>query len=309
MHIKMPGKSENTLLVVVGPTAVGKTTFTVQLAKLFGIVVLNADSRQVYQEMNIGTAKPSHQEMEGIKHYFIDDRSLKTYFSAGIFEREALDLLSDIFQNSELAIMSGGSGLYIDAVCKGLDNMPDIDPMLRSTLKEELKTLGFEDLAEELQQKDPVYWAKVDQNNPKRILRALEVIRTTGEPYSAFRNRNPVERPFSIIKIGLDRPRDELFQRINNRVDLMIENGLFDEVEALEDYWDTNALQTVGYQEIVGYLKEEYDKEEAIRLLKRNSRRYAKRQLTWFRRDSNITWFHPDQIEEIEDFIRVKLGD
>jgi len=308
MHIRLPDNSENRVLVIVGPTAVGKTTLTVQLAKLFEIVVLNADSRQVYKEMNIGTAKPSNQEMEGIKHYFVDDRSLKTYFSAGVFEREALDLLSHVFQESKLAIMSGGSGLYIDAVCNGLDNMPDIDPLLRSKLKEELNTLGFEVLAAELQQKDPVYWAEVDQNNPKRILRALEVIRTTGEPYTRFRIQSAEARPFSAIKIGLDRPREELYKRINNRVDLMVEQGLFDEVEALEDYWETNAMQTVGYQEIVGYLREEYDKKEAIRLLKRNSRRYAKRQLTWFRRDSNITWFHPDQFEEIEDFIRMKLG-
>jgi len=286
---------------------VGKTDLTVKLAKVLKVPVINADSRQVYQEMNIGTAKPSNEEMEGVMHYFVGDRSLITDFSAGIFEREAIEILHDIFRHSDLAILSGGSGLYIDAVCDGLDNMPDIEPLVRSTLKLELKSTGLDALATELQQMDPVYWKEVDQNNPQRILRALEVIRTTGKSYTSFRIHTSVERSFTTIKVGLDRPRTELYARINDRMDLMIEQGLVDEVKGLKKYWGTNALETLGYQEVIDYLDKVYDKDEAIRLLKRNSRRYAKRQLTWFRRDPEITWFHPDKFEKIVEFIRTKL--
>ena len=302
----MSFRTKRTLIVLVGPTAVGKTSLAVKLAKYYTTVVLNADSRQVFKEMEIGTAKPRNEEMDGIKHYFVNDRSLKDKYSAGIFEREALQLLERLFRDLKFVLLSGGSGLYINAVCEGFDSMPEIEVGVREDLYEELEISGLETLTKELSESDPQYFAEVDVNNPQRVLRALEIIRTTGQPYSVFRKKGTVKRPFETIKIGIDRPREELYAMINARVDAMISKGLFDEVENLLEYRDLNAMQTVGYQEILGYLDGDYDKEEAIRLLKRNTRRFAKRQLTWFRKDQGITWFHPDEFESILKFIQAQ---
>ena len=286
----MSGVSEKKLLVVIGPTAVGKTDLTVKLAKHFNCIVINADSRQVFKEMKIGTARPDETEMSGVKHYFVGSHSLGDKFSAGIFEAQALDVLKDEYKRSNLAILSGGSGLYVQAVCEGLDSFPAIDPITRKELENDLAELGLEKLVTELYEKDPVYWKKVDKQNSQRVLRALEVVRTSGLPYSSFRTSSSFERNFNTIKIGLDRPREELYNRINSRMDQMMEEGLFKEVESLQDFKETRVLQTVGYQEVFRYMHGDYDKAEAIRLLKRNSRRFAKRQLTWFRRDKDITW-------------------
>lgn len=303
----MRSKDSKYLIVIVGPTAVGKTGFTVNLAKELNTSVINADSRQVYSELNIGTAKPSPGDLEGVVHFFIGDRTLDTDFNAGIFERESIALLNQIFLVSSTTILSGGSGLYIKAVCEGFDEIPEVNPKIRSELRQEFENSGLEPLLKELKQKDPVFWENVDVSNSQRVIRALEVIRTSGQPFSKFRVQAQSKRSFSTIKIGLERPRQELYDRINARVDSMIEMGLIEEVKKLIRYRNKQALQTVGYQEIFGYLDGNYDKEEAIRLLKRNTRRYAKRQLTWFKSDPEITWFHPDEFDHVIHYVQQRL--
>ena len=301
-------KSAKYLIVIAGPTAVGKTGFTVNLGSELNTSVINADSRQVYHELTIGTAKPGPTDLEGVVHYFIGDRTLDTDFNAGIFERESMVVLDQIFKVSSTAILSGGSGLYIKAVCEGFDEFPDVNPKIRLELKQEFESAGLEPLKNELEQKDPVFFEKVDVSNSQRIIRALEVIRTSGQPFSNFRIQAQSKRSFTTIKIGLERPRQELYDRINLRVDSMIEMGLIDEVKKLKRYRNKQALQTVGYQEIFGYLDGNYDRDEAIRLLKRNSRRYAKRQMTWFKADTNIKWFHPDEFDQVVQYINQELN-
>jgi len=249
-------KVKKNLIVIVGPTAIGKSAITVELAKYFGTVVINADSRQVYKEMSIGTAKPLKEEMAGIKHYFIGDRGLKTPFNAGLFEKEALSVLEHEFRRKDVAILSGGSGMYIQAVCRGFDNMPGIDSYVRAQLNEEFVISGLQGLMEELQKKDPEYAEVVDEKNPHRIIRALEVIRATDKTYTSFRKNEWKERPFQTIKIGLNMDRTQLNERINNRMDDMIRRGLFEEVKSLKPYSDLAPLQTVGYQEIFSYLED-----------------------------------------------------
>ncbi len=291
--------TKNTLVVIVGPTAVGKTALSVQLAQELGCAVLNADSRQVFKELNIGTAKPTEVEMQGVRHYFVNDRSITEDFSAGIFEREALAVLQREFTQQPVCIMSGGSGLYIDAVCYGLDAFPKVDKALREQLTQRLEQEGARALYKELQQVDPDYAAMVEPTNSQRIVRGLEVYLASGQTYSSLRKGSSRQRDFELYFIGLELPRDELYERINQRMDVMIAAGLFDEVRALLPYREKNALQTVGYQEVFLYLDGQIDKAEAIRLLKRNSRRYAKRQLTWFKRNEQIKWYHP------QDFTRI----
>ncbi len=300
---------EGKLLVsVVGPTAVGKTSFAIALARAFETEILSVDSRQCYREMNIGTAKPNSEELESVSHHFIDSHSIREQVTAGSFEKLAMEKLDEIFQETNVVVAVGGSGLYFQALWGGMDHMPAVDPVIRESLNDELESRGLEPLLKELKDADLVYFEKVDQQNPHRILRALEVIRGSGQPYSSFRAGRSAKRSFENLKIGLTMDRDKLYQRIDQRMDDMIEAGLFKEAESLIEYREHNALQTVGYSEVFGYLDGKYDREEAIRLLKRNSRRYAKRQFTWFNRDPEIIWMSPAETSKAIDLIRKRLG-
>jgi tRNA dimethylallyltransferase len=296
------------LIVIAGPTAVGKTDLCVELAKHFEVPVISADSRQFFKEMSIGTAKPTIAEMQGVVHYFIDSHSIAEPFNAGAYSEEALKLIDHLFTEMDFLILTGGSGLYIKAVCEGFDEMPEIEEGTRNQLVSEYADKGLLPLLEELKMSDPVYYGQVDKANHQRILRALEVIRSTGVPFSFYRKSEKASRSFKTIKIGLERPREELYERINSRMDLMLEAGLEEEVKALLPYKNMNALQTVGYKEVFDFFDGIYDREEMIRLLKRNSRRYAKRQLTWFKKDKEYRWFNPVQKAEIIDFIEAESG-
>ncbi|PSK99848.1 tRNA (adenosine(37)-N6)-dimethylallyltransferase MiaA [Cecembia rubra] len=302
-------KQNKYLIIVVGPTAVGKTSLCLKLAKNFQTEIISSDSRQFYKEMLIGTAKPSLEELALVKHHLIDHKSIFDNYDVKDFEKDALDALNEIFKRRNLAIMTGGSGLFVNIISYGMDEIPEIEPQIRAGVIKSYQEFGLEYLQNKLKAIDPTYYSEVDIMNPQRLMRAIEVSLGTGKPYSSFRQKKKTDRPFHIIKIGLNRDRAELYERIDQRMDLMIDQGLFEEAEKLFPYRDLNALQTVGYSEIFGSLKGEYDKVEAIRLLKRNSRRYAKRQLTWFRNDPEITWFHPDQEQEIFDFVRAKIVD
>jgi len=292
------------LLVVAGPTAVGKTALCVEMAKSFDTEIISADSRQFYQELSIGTAKPSLEEQGGVKHHFIDSHSIHDYFSPGDFEREALKVLTDLFQTKDIVIFTGGSGLYLKAVMEGLDDMPDVDLSLRAKLMDALAENGLEPLYLQLQNLDPEYAAKVDSQNPQRVVRALEVCLSTGKSYTSFRNKQKADRPFEMIKICLDRPREELYARIDLRMDEMLAAGLIQEAEDFEAFQDRYALKTLGYKEVYGYFRGEYDESEMIRLLKRNSRHYAKKQLTWFRHQDDFEFIHPEKAFE---YIQGKL--
>ncbi len=295
------------LVVIVGPTAVGKTELCIRLAKRFDTEILSGDSRQFYREMNIGTAKPPSEEMQGVVHHFINNRSITENYTVADYEKEVIDTLDKLFHTKKIAILTGGSGLFIKAVCEGLDEMPETEPEIREKLQIELESKGLPYLFEQLQKLDPDYAIKVDSQNPQRVMRALEVCLSTGLPYSSFRTGIKAVRPFRILKIGLNRERQELYNRIDQRMDMMLKNGLIEEAKALLAFKDHNALQTVGYQEVFEWLDEKYDFEEMTRLLKRNSRRYAKRQLTWFNRDTDIEWFHPDNFEGIVNTIQSAL--
>ncbi|MCJ8164663.1 tRNA (adenosine(37)-N6)-dimethylallyltransferase MiaA [Pontibacter sp. E15-1] len=295
---------EKHLVVVVGPTAVGKTDLCVYLAKKYAAEIISADSRQFFREMRIGTAKPSPEEQQGIPHHFIDSHSIAEEYNAGGYEQDVLALLPKLFEQQDIVIMTGGSGLYVRAVCEGMDEMPETDLALRERLTHQYELQGLQPLLEQLQLLDPVYFAQVDKDNPQRVIRAVEVCLSSGAPYSSFRRNGQRERPFHIIKIGLTRDREDLYQRINQRMDQMLAQGLLEEARELYPHRKHNALQTVGYKEIFDYLDGLCDWEEAVRLLKRNSRRYAKRQLTWFRKNpEEYTWFHPGQLQEIVAFI------
>lgn len=286
------------LIVIVGPTAVGKTALAVGLAQQLGCEVISADARQCYREMQIGTARPTAEELGGVPHHFLGHLSVTEPFDAGQYEQAALAKLSRLFQHDSKAILVGGSGLYVQAVCQGLDTFPDIPPHFRQQLNEAFAQDGLEALLGELAAADPAYFEQVDRANPQRVIRALEVIRATGQPYSGFRRAKPKDRPFRICKIGLDLPRAQLYARIDERMDRMIGQGLLKEAASLFHWRHLNALSTVGYQEIFGFLEGQYDWAEAERLLKRNSRRYAKRQLTWFRRDADIRWVEASPPEQ-----------
>ena len=296
------------LVLIVGPTAVGKTDFCLKLANFFNSEIISCDSRQFYREMNLGTAKPSESELSLVRHHFINSLSVEDVYDVKKFENEAIDLLENLFQKHQILILTGGSGLFADAVIDGLDEMPQIDERIRKELIDEYNQKGLTFLQDQVALLDPVYFGQVDRQNPQRLMRAIEVFRGTGKPFSSFRVKVKVKRDFEVIKIGLERPRNELYARIDLRMDQMITNGLFEEASALFPKRHLNALQTVGYSEIFGYLEGSYDREEAIRLLKRNSRRYAKRQLTWFKRDQSIHWFEPSQEEEILQYIKNQIG-
>ena len=281
-----------TLVVVAGPTAVGKTALCVQLAQHFRTEVVSADSRQFFRETSIGTAKPTPAEMQGVVHHFVDSHSITEEYSAGRYEADCLLLLDKLFRQHRVVVLTGGSGLYLQAVTDGLDELPTTDPAVRTQLQQELAAHGLEALVAELARLDPVAHRRIDRQNPQRVLRAVEVCRATGQPFSSFHTagRSVAERPFRVIKIALTREREELYRRIDQRVDEMLEAGLLAEVQALRPFRHHNALQTVGYQELFDYLDGIYDWPEAVRLLKRNTRRYAKRQLTWLRRDPEYRW-------------------
>ncbi len=287
------------LIVIVGATAVGKTAMAIKLAQALQTEIISADARQFYQEMNIGTAKPSLEELALVKHHLINSHQITQSYTVGQYEKDVLAILDDIFQTKDTAILVGGSGLYIQTICNGIDEMPEISENIRENLTQRLELEGLDKLVQQLQKLDEDYCKNADLKNPQRIIRALEVCLGTGKTYSSFRIGEKVKRPFQIIKIGLDMPREILYNRIDARMDMMLEQGLEREAKNLWDYQSHNALQTVGYQEVFSHLKGEYDREEMIRLLKRNSRRYAKRQLTWFRRDLEISWFSSDDFEKI----------
>ena len=287
------------LVVIVGPTAVGKTAVAIELARHFNTEVVSADSRQFYKEMSIGTARPVPEEMGGVVHHFVGSHSIKDDYDVGAYEKEALHCLNQLYKTRDIVILAGGSGLFVEAVCRGFDDLPKGTPKLRHKLAERLSREGIESLQSTLKVQDPLYYNQVDLNNPQRLIRALEVIESTGTSFSAYRLGRATPRPFQVIKIGLEMNRAALYRRIDHRVDLMIEAGLFEEAASLYQYRQLNALQTVGYKEIYGYMDGEYGREEAIRLLKRNSRRYAKRQLTWFKRDKSVQWFQPGNLAEI----------
>ncbi len=292
-----------TLIVITGPTAVGKTALCLDIAKHFGIPIINADSRQIYKELKIGTASPTEEELREVKHYLVGTLSLQDYYSAALFEQQVLELTEKLFHENDLILMTGGSMMYIDAVCNGIDDIPTVDDKTRSTIKKRLEAEGLEALCEELRRLDPEHYEIVDRQNARRVVHALEICTMTGQTYTSFRKRETKVRPFRIIKIGLNRPREELYERINRRVDQMIEKGLLKEAEALYHQRSLNALNTVGYKELFDYFDGRWQLDEAIERIKGNTRRYARKQLTWYKKDKQIRWFHPDDKEIIINYI------
>ncbi len=291
------------LIVIVGPTGIGKTELSIKIASRLQTEIVSADSRQFYKDLKIGTAAPTAEQLATIRHHCIGNKSAEDYYSIYMFEQDVLNILAKLYLDSDFAIMTGGSGLYIDAVCKGVDDIPDIDDKIRNDILQKYKEEGIEGLRFEIKRLDPEYYEEADLRNPKRLIRALEVCIMTGKPFSAFHKGIEVSRPFKILWIGLNRDRQELYDLINLRVDTMIKNGLLEEVKSLSKYRNLNALNTVGYKELFPYFDGEYSIERAIELIKRNSRRYAKRQLTWFNRNDEIRWFHPDNSEGILEYI------
>lgn len=281
---------EKKLIILLGPTGVGKTELSLQMAEELGTEIISCDSRQMYREMKIGTAAPTEEELKRVPHHFIGHLSIHDYYSCGRFEIDALAKCNKLFQSHDTVIMTGGSMLYIDAVCKGIDDIPNIDEELRQSLLERYQNEGIENIRQELKILDPDYYKIVDLQNHKRIIHALEVCIQSGKPYSSFRSESVKKRPFTIEKIGLNRPREVLYDRINKRVDIMMENGLLEEAKNLYPYKGLNALNTVGYKELFNYFDGIWTLDFAIQMIKQNSRRYAKKQLTWFNRDSEITW-------------------
>ena len=291
------------LIVILGPTGVGKTKVAVEVAKKLNTEIISCDSRQIYKELKIGTAVPSEKELAEIKHHFIQTKSIHDYYNASMFEFEVLELLDKLFIKCDHVLMAGGSGLYINAVCDGIDDLPAVDPDLRKELIEKYDNEGIEGLRKQLKLLDPEYYAIVDLKNHKRILKAIEVALITGKSYSSFLKHQKKERPFNVIKIGLEMDRDDLYRRINERVDRMIEEGLPDEARRYYKDKHLNSLSTVGYKELFDHFDNKITLDRAIELIKRNSRNYARKQLTWFRKDGDIKWFSPDNIDQIIEFI------
>jgi tRNA dimethylallyltransferase len=297
-----------TLVVIVGPTAIGKTALAISLARHFSAEIISADSRQFFKEMEIGTAKPSVEELAAAPHHFVNSHSIQDLFSTGDFEIQAIDLINQLFKKHDLLIMVGGSGLYINAICNGLDDLPETDLAIREKLNQQLANEGLESIKKQLSEYDPEYYNKVDQANPQRMIRGLEFYLSTGTKLSAHLTNSKKVRPFNIIKIGLNMDRAELYNRINRRVDKMMESGLLEEVKGLVPFRKYNALNTVGYSELFAYLDAELTLQEAVEKIKQNTRRFAKRQLTWFRRDDSTVWFEPGQDHAVINYVIQKTS-
>ena len=292
---------EKTLIVVTGPTGVGKTEATLRLAEHFGVPVINADSRQIFAEIPIGTAAPTAVQQARVRHYFVGNHHLDDYYSASLFEEDVLKIINEA--SSKVSLLSGGSMMYIDAVCKGIDDIPTIRPEVRQEMMQLLESEGLEKMCELLHEWDPEHWAVVDRNNPRRVIHALEICKQTGRTYTSFRSNTIKERPFNIIKIGLNRDRETLYQRINQRVLQMIDDGMIEEAQRVYPKRMLNSLNTVGYKELFEYLDGLTTLDEAIFKIQSNTRRYARKQLTWYKRDAEMTWFSPDNIEEILNYL------
>lgn len=309
----------NTLIVITGPTAVGKTELCLEIAKKFGIPIINADSRQIYRDLKIGTAAPTEQQKKEVTHYFAGCFGLDHYYNASMYEQEVIALLDQLFScngkdhtqlppetdcnKKRYALMTGGSMMYIDAVCNGIDDIPTITEDIRNEMKKRLANEGLDNLCKELERLDPEYYSIVDKKNTRRVIHGLEICIQTGQTYTSFRKKTKKERPFRTIKIALNRPREELYERINKRVDNMIKDGLADEARSLYMFKHLNALNTVGYKELFEHFDGKYNLQEAIERIKGNTRRYARKQITWFKRDKDVYWFNPDNKEEIINFI------
>jgi len=292
-----------TLIVITGPTAVGKTALTMDIAQHFGIPVINADSRQIYRDLKIGTAAPTEEQLRQVRHYFVGTLALDDYYSASMYEEQAIALLHQLFQTSDYALLSGGSMMYIDAVCNGIDDIPTVDAETRATMKQRLAEEGLEALVEELRQMDTEHYAIVDRKNPRRVVHALEICHMTGRTYTSFRKNEKKQRPFRIVKMALTLPREQLYDRINRRVDQMMADGLLEEARQLYPQRHLNALNTVGYKEMFAHLDGTWTLEEAVERLKGNTRRYARKQLTWYQKDPDIRWFSPAETAPIIDYI------
>lgn len=291
------------LVVVLGPTGVGKTELCLQLAEHYHTPIVNADSRQIFQEIPIGTAAPTAEQQQRVPHYFVGNHHIQDYYSAAMYEEDVMKLLTQLFQTQDVALLTGGSMMYIDAVCKGIDDIPTVRDDIRNWMKERLEKEGLPALVEELRQLDPEHWNIVDKKNPRRVVHALEICHQTGKPYTFFRKSEKKERPFRIIKIGLNRDRADLYERINQRVLQMVEDGLEEEARKVYPLRGLTSLRTVGYKELFAYFDGEIPEEEAIRQIQSHSREYMRKQLTWFKRDPEIKWFSPDNIKEIINYI------
>ncbi|MDT3387036.1 MAG: tRNA (adenosine(37)-N6)-dimethylallyltransferase MiaA [Bacteroidota bacterium] len=292
-----------TLVVILGPTGVGKTELCLSIAEHFGLPIINADSRQIFSELPIATAAPTESQQQRVKHYFVGNRHIEDYYSASMYEEDVMALLPKLFIDSDIALLTGGSMLYLDSVCNGIDDIPTIDAQTRAKLKRDLSEQGLPSLVDRLKELDPEHWAIVDRLNPRRVVHALEICEMTGKTYTSFRTNEKKQRPFRIVKIGLNRPREELYERINQRVLTMMESGLEAEARALYSKRALNALNTVGYKEMFAYFDGTIPLEEAVRQIQSNTRRYMRKQLTWFNKDTDIKWFSPENMEYIINYI------
>lgn len=297
----------NTLIVVIGPTGVGKTELSIKLAEQFQTEIVSADSRQLYKGLTIGTAAPTSEERERVRHHFVEVLDLNEYYSAAQYEKEAIEHIQSLFKKHKVVVLTGGSMMYIDAICKGIDDIPTVDAITRKTMLERYEKEGLEQLCAELKLLDPEYYKIVDLKNHKRVIHALEICYMTGKTYTSFRKSEKKQRPFRILKIGLRREREELYERINRRVEQMVENGLIEEARKVYPFKAFNSLNTVGYKEMFNYLEGEWDLDFAKEKIKQNSRIYSRKQMTWFKRDHEIHWFHPEQEEEIIEFAKQEI--
>lgn len=304
----MESSSKPLLVVLLGPTGVGKTDLCIRLADTFHIPIINADSRQIFAEIPIGTAAPTKEQLARVKHYFVGTHHLQDYYSASMFEQDALNIIQNEFLSHPCALMSGGSMMYIDAVCNGIDDIPTVDDKTRTWMKRRLAEEGLPALVQELKELDPDHYSIVDKQNPRRVVHALEICHMTGKTYTSFRTNSKKERPFRILKIGLNRPREELYDRINRRVDQMMADGWLDEARNVYPLRHLNALNTVGYKELFLYFDGTWPLEEAVERIKGNTRRYMRKQLTWFKRDPEIHWFTPDETDEIVALVKAELS-
>ncbi len=295
------------LIVLIGPTGIGKTELSLELAQTYGASIISSDSRQLYKNLPIGTAAATEEQKALVPHHFVGELELDQYFSAARFEEEVMSFLETYYKDKDVALMTGGSMMYVDAVCKGIDDMPSVDEAIRQEVANRYKEEGLAPILAQLEQLDPEYYAIVDRMNPKRVMHGVEICLTTGQTYTSFRKNTIKERPFKIIKVGLTRDREELYARINTRVDQMIKEGLIDEVKSVLEYRHLNSLNTVGYKEILNYLDGEWDLDFAIEKIKQNTRIYSRKQMTWFKRDQDIHWFHPDDKTAILDYVAEQI--